>query len=135
MVCDETVTVLLFKFDDLGIRCGQFLLLPDWHFDIADGDSYASLCRVGEAKAFDLVSQFSSFDAPILFEAIADYLSQVLFLHRVVLEAQALWQGLIENDTSNRCCDPLPIRGHSGLVGWRIVIDIDIAQAYLDRRL
>ena len=81
MVFNQTVTVLLFKLDDLGIRSGQFLLLPDRHFDIADGDSCASLCRVGEAKAFDLVGQFRSFCAPILLEAVADHLSQVLFLH------------------------------------------------------
>src|SRR5579883_3342580 len=136
---DQTVTVLLFEFGHARIGLRQFILLALRHLHIADGDGGTGARRVVEAQAFDLVGQLRRLDAPVLLEALADDLLQVFLLHGVVLEAQPLRQGLVEDDTPDGGLNQLAVRAHRRLLRRRIVINlhriIRRPQAHLDGRL
>ena len=135
MVCNQTLSVLLFQFNNLGIGFRQFLLLATWHLDIADGDGHTKLGCIRETKPFDLIGQLGRPDTTIGLEAFGDNLPQILFLHGVVLEAQPFWQSFIEDDTPDGCLDSLPVGMHARLLGRRVVVHINIAHAHFDECL
>ncbi len=135
LVGNQTFTVLIVQFSNLLVGFGQDGLFLFRHLDIANGDGDTGFRGIRETETFDFVGEFDGFDAPILFKAIADDLFQVLLLHLIVFEAQALRQRLVEDDTPDGRLNGFAVGLQRCLIrGWAIV-DIHLADAYFNLRL
>src|SRR5262249_49133816 len=115
-----------------GVCFCQFFLLARWHLCIAHGDGDTGFGSIGKTKTLDLIGQFNRPGTTVLLEAIRDNLSEVLLFHWRVLEAQQLWQSLVEDDTPDSRFNQLAVGSHGWRSRRRIVINVHITQADLD---